>query len=114
MTLSGAGAAAPDAGGADGALTAADEAKVGELRRFVTDHGGSGTAVVSYIGRAGARIVVVASDGAFGDAVVSGVEAGVRVCEHAGIPVADEWDRELSAAIRPSAADRRRMAGTGR
>jgi len=34
--------------------------------------------------------------------------------ERAGIPVAAEWDRELSAAVRPSAADRRRMAGTGR
>ncbi len=95
-------------------LTAADEAKVNELRRFVAGHGGPGTAVISYIGRVGARIVVVAGDGAFGDAVVSGIEAGVRVCERAGIPVAEGWDRELSAAIAPSAADRRRMAGTGR
>ncbi len=107
---------APNAGasGADGALTAADEAKVGELRRFVADHGGAGTAVVSYIGRVGARIVVIGSDGAFGDAVVSGVEAGAKVCERGGIPVAEQWDRELSAAVRPSAADRRRMAGIGR
>jgi hypothetical protein len=104
-------AAAP---GEDGELTAADAAKVGELRRFVEQHGGSGTAVISYLGRVGARIVVVGADGAFGDAVVSGVEAGAKVCERAGIPVAGEWDRELSAALRPSAEDRRRMAGTGR
>ncbi len=108
---------APDAvtpSASDDGLSPADQAKVDELRRFVAGHGGQGTAVISYIGRIGARIVVVAGDGAFGDAVVSGVDAGAVVCERAGIPVADEWDRELSAAIRPSAADRRRMAGTGR
>ncbi len=102
------------AGNGDGELSSADTAKVGELRAFVARHGGGGTAVISYVGRVGARIVVVAGDGAFGDAVVSSVDAGTEVCRQAGIPVADEWDRELSAAIRPSADDRRRMAGTGR
>jgi len=70
--------------------------------------------VVSYLGRSGARVVVVAGDGAFGDAIVTGVEAGAAVCEQAGIAVADGWDRELSARITPSPADRARMAGTGR
>ncbi len=105
----------PDEGAAtDAALTGADTRKVGEWRAFVLAHGGTGTAVINYVGRVGARIVVVAADGAFGDAVVAGVHAGAAVCRRAGIPVADEWDRELSAAVRPSAQDRRRMAGTGR
>lgn len=101
--------AAPAAG-----LSDTDQAQVKRLRDFVAGHGGAGTAVVSYLGRVGARIVVVAEDGAFGDAVATGVEAGNTICERAGIPVADGWNRELSAKISPSAEDRKRMAGTGR
>jgi len=95
-------------------LSASDAASVKRLREFVAGHTGTGTAVINYLGRPGARIVVVADDGAFGDAVVSGVAAAAEVCRQAGIPVADDWDRELSAKIAPSPADRRRMAGTGR
>ena len=98
----------------ESALSPQDQEQVGRLRAFVTEHSGPTTAVISYLGRSGARIVVVAGDGAFGDAIVSGFEAGAAVCEQAGIPVADGWDRELSARITPSPADRERMAGTGR
>ena len=96
------------------ALSPHDQEQVGRLRAFVTEHTEPATAVITYMGRSGARIVVVAGDGAFGDAIVSGVEAGAVVCEEAGIPVADGWDRELSAQLTPSPADRERMAGTGR
>ena len=95
-------------------LTGTDAASVNRLRDFVAGHTGAGSAVINYLGRNGARIVVVADDGAFADAVVSGVVAAAEVCRQAGIPVADGWDRELSAKISPSPADRRRMAGTGR
>ena len=95
-------------------LSRSDALAVARLREFLAGHAGSGTAVINYLGRPGARIVVVADDGAFGDAVVSGVIAAAEVCRQAGIPVADGWDRELSAKISPSPADRRRMAGTGR
>ena len=95
-------------------LSSPDQQQIARLRGFVAAHRGKSTAVISYLGRSGARIVVVAGDGAFGDAIVSGVEAGAAVCEQAGIPVAEGWDRELSARLAPSAADRERMAGTGR
>jgi hypothetical protein len=95
-------------------LTGSDAAQVGRLRDFLAGHHGDGVAVISYLGRVGARIVVVADDGAYGDAVASGVEAARRICSQAGIPVADGWTRELSAKIAPSPEDRRRMAGTGR
>jgi hypothetical protein len=94
-------------------LSGTDAASVKRLRDFVAGHSG-GTAVINYLGRPGARIVVVADDGAYGDAVVSGVVAAAEVCRQAGIPVAEGWDRELWAKISPSPADRRRMAGTGR
>jgi len=95
-------------------LTGVDALSVKRLREFVAGHSGNGNAVINYLGRNGARIVVVADDGAYGDAVVSGVVAAAEVCRQAGIPVADGWDRELSAKISPSPADRQRMAGTGR
>ena len=63
-----------DAANAAG-LEGADAAAVGRLRDFMSAHHGPGVAVISYLGRVGARIVVVADDGAFGDAVASGVEA---------------------------------------
>ncbi|TKV60904.1 hypothetical protein FDO65_04370 [Nakamurella flava] len=85
------------------------------LRSFLDAHGGVGTAVVSSVGRRGARIVVVAeSDGAWADAVVASVPDAVAVCSAAGITVADHWTRELSGRVTVSDADRRRMAGTGR
>jgi hypothetical protein len=95
-------------------LTGSDADQVKRLSEFVAGHGGGGTAVINYLGRVGARIVVIADDGAFGDAVASGMTTAAQICEQAGIPVADGWNRELSAKIAPSPEDRRRMAGTGR
>lgn len=95
------------------ALSGSDTAQVGHLRNFLAGHGGKGVAVIAYLGRVGARIVVVADDGAFGDAVASSVAAATQICAEAGIPVADGWNRELSAKITPSMQDRLRMAGTG-
>ena len=107
--------AAGDSAAADSAaLTGSDAAQVAHLRNFLSGHTGSGTAVINYLGRVGARIVVIADDGAFGDAVASSERAAAEICAQAGIPVADGWNRDLSAKIQPSAEDRRRMAGTGR
>lgn len=95
-------------------LTRADREVAGRLGRFAARSGGAGAvAVVEYLGRSGARIVVVAADGSYGDAVVSGVTAAHAVCAAAGLLVV-QWDRALSARISPTPADRRRMAGTGR
>lgn len=95
-------------------LSDADARHAGRLRTFVAAHGGAGEAVVEPIGRVGVRIVVVAADGSYGDAVASSADTAAAICERAGIPVADGWTRELTAAVAPSPADRRRMAGTGR
>ena len=108
------GAAGPGDGGPAGALVGSDARQVAHLRDFVAAHGGQGVAVINYLGRVGARIVVVADDGAFGDAVASSVQVGAEICAQAGIPVADGWNRELSGRATPSPQDRQRMAGTGR
>ena len=83
------------------------------FRGFVAAHGGTGAAVVQYLGRPGFRIVVVAADGTFADAVVSDRPRADAVCAAAGVDVGD-WSRDLTSRITISATDRRRMAGTGR
>ncbi|MBM9466208.1 hypothetical protein [Nakamurella leprariae] len=83
------------------------------LTTFVRTHGDGCVAVVQPLGRPGARVVVVAPDGRWGDAVVSTQQVGEQLCERTGITV-QQWDRELSARLTPTPADRRRMAGTGR
>lgn len=95
-------------------LDAAQARHASRLRAFVAAHGGSAQAVVEPIGRVGVRIVVVAADGSYGDAVVASAETAAALCERAGIAVVDGWTRDLSASVSPSPADRRRMAGTGR
>jgi hypothetical protein len=83
------------------------------LRSFVGAHGGTGSATVQYLGRPGFRIVVVAADGVFADAVVSDRARADAVCAAAGVEITD-WNRELTSRITVSAGDRTRMAGTGR
>ncbi len=80
---------------------------------FLATHGGPGSAVVQYLGRPGFRVVVVAADGAFADAVVSDRRRADAVCSAAAIGVGN-WTRDLTSRITISAADRSRMAGSGR
>ena len=82
------------------------------LRTFLGVHGGArgATAVVSFLGRSGARVVVVAADGVFADAVVPSVELGEDLAAELGVEV-DGWNRDVVARIDLSEADRRAMAG---
>ena len=100
---------APDSSGSANSVRGIAE----RLSSFVEAHGGTGTAVINYLGRPGARIVVVAADGRFADAVVGDKDLAAAVCAAAGVPVGS-WDRETSARVTIAASDRRRMAGTGR
>lgn len=102
-----------DAGSDRGGLSQSDGDAVGRLRAFAADHGGDAVAVIENVGRVGARIIAIAPDRAFGDALVSSVEAARKVCVRAGFEVR-EWDRETTGALTLSRADRERMAGTGR
>lgn len=89
------------------------DAAVKRLRRFLDEHGAPGSATVDYLGRSGARLVMVAADGRFTDVVLVGMDAAQAVL--AGLDLTpSEWDRERSAALRVDPADRVRMAGSGR
>ncbi|MDQ1678180.1 MAG: hypothetical protein QOC93_3324 [Actinomycetota bacterium] len=90
----------------------APAALVSALKSFAAAHGGGGTAVVEYVGRERARVVVVGADGVWGDEVVVSVEIGRAAAEAAGLAVEDGWDRELTAAVVTTHEDRLRMAGS--
>lgn len=95
------------ADGSDTTLTserAADPALgglVAGLRSFAAGHGGA-KAVIEYVGRRGARIVLVGQDGAWGDQFAPDTKVARIACERAGIHVQNEWERELMELMRPS------------
>jgi hypothetical protein len=93
------------------ATVAAPAALVSALKSFAAAHGGSGTAVVEYVGRGRTRIVVVGADGVWGDEVVPDPETGKAAAESAGLTVKDAWDRELTAAVKTTQEERIRMGG---
>ena len=96
-------------------LTGSDAAQVERLREFVAGHGGRGTAVINYLGRVGARIVVVADDGAFGDAVASGVDGGrARSASRPGSRSRTAGTGSCRRRSHPARRTVARMAGTGR
>jgi hypothetical protein len=71
------------------------------LKAFAAAHGGA-TAVVEYVGRRGARIVLAGEDGAWGDHLVESTDSARSACERAGIRLQNEWERELNEQMRPS------------
>ncbi|WP_111765583.1 hypothetical protein [Nakamurella deserti] len=81
--------------------------------RALSDRHGEGSVALANMGSRGVRIVYVAGDGTWGDVVVPTVAAADQVCAEGGWPISG-WDTATTQRIAPSAADRRRMAGTGR
>ncbi|WP_020672729.1 hypothetical protein [Amycolatopsis nigrescens] len=79
-------------------------------RKFIERHGGTAKGVVENIGLAGARVVLVGADGALGDVVVSGVDAGNALVEQVGGLEAAEWDAETVNGTEIGVAHRHRMA----
>jgi hypothetical protein len=74
---------------------------VSGIKSFAVTHGGA-RAVIEYVGRRGARIVLVGEDGAWADQFAEGTDVARRACEKAGVEVENEWERELIEQMRPS------------
>ncbi|WP_434740902.1 hypothetical protein [Micromonospora sp. SH-82] len=94
--------------GSDTTLTAeqtavehAPNGVVASLRSFAAEHGGA-KAVIEYVGKRGARIVLVGSDGAWGDQFTDDTGVARQACATAGVPVENAWERELMDQMRPS------------
>jgi hypothetical protein len=71
------------------------------IKSFAGDHGGA-KAVIEYVGRRGARIVLVGEDGVWGDQFAEGTDIARRACAEAGVDVENAWERELIEQMRPS------------
>jgi hypothetical protein len=96
------------ADGSDTTLTAqpttpktAPSGLVDGLKSFATGHGGA-KAVIEYVGRRGARIVLVGEDGSWGDHFAEGTDVARAACAKAGVAVENQWERELIEQMRPS------------
>src|SRR6201991_2889271 len=80
--------------GSDTTLTAG-------IRTFAAGHGGA-KAGIEYVGKRGARIVLVGQDGEWSDQFADGTDIAREACESAGVEVEDEWERELLDQMPPS------------
>ncbi len=89
--------------GSDTTMTAvsANSGLVAGLKSFATGHGGA-TAVIEYVGRRGARIVLVGQDGTWGDHFADSTDTARAACAKAGVGVENEWERELVEQMKPS------------
>jgi hypothetical protein len=74
---------------------------VNDLKSFAGQHGGA-KAVIEYVGRRGARIVLVGEDGVWGDQMAEGTDVARQACEDAGVGIENAWERELIEQMRPS------------
>jgi hypothetical protein len=92
------------ADGSDTTLTLdrplADDLVAG-LKSFAGDHGGA-RAVIEYVGRRGARIVLVGEDGVWADQFAPATDVARSACVDAGVLVENAWERELIDQMRPS------------
>ncbi|WKU07406.1 hypothetical protein [Micromonospora sp. HUAS LYJ1] len=93
--------------GSDTTLTAEQTAGaaptgvVAGIRSFAAAHGGA-KAVIEYVGKRGARIVLVGTDGAWGDQFAEDTVTAREACAQAGVAVENAWERELMDQMRPS------------
>jgi hypothetical protein len=91
--------------GSDTTLTAGSSpvgnTLVSGIRSFAAGHGGA-KAVVEYVGKRGARIVLVGEDGEWTDQFADGTDVARRACAAAGVEVENEWERELMEQMRPA------------
>ncbi|MFD9794505.1 hypothetical protein ACFWXK_26570 [Streptomyces sp. NPDC059070] len=93
---------------------AKDERRAAKLARqignFAKEHGGA-EGQVAYLGQRGARIVLVGSDGGWGDLVAPSREIALSAVEKAGITVHDEFDGEFALKVKTGPYEWTRMAG---
>ncbi len=88
--------------------TAAKLAK--RIGAFAKEHGGA-DGHLAHIGQAGTRIVLVGTDGAWGDLVAPTHETARLAAEKAGLTLHEEFDGELAARVRTGPYEWTRMAG---
>ncbi|MFG3005450.1 hypothetical protein [Streptomyces calvus] len=81
-----------------------------QINGFAKAHGGA-EGHVAYIGRRGARIVLVGADGGWGDLVAPTHEIALKAVEKSGVTVHEDFDGEFAAKVRTGPYEWSRMAG---
>jgi hypothetical protein len=82
-----------------------------QISAFAKSHGGSAEGQLAHIGRGTTRIVLVGSDGGWGDLVAPQYSVAERAVALAGIKVHEDFDGELAARVRTGRYEWTRMAG---
>ncbi|MER7760878.1 hypothetical protein [Streptomyces sp. NPDC097619] len=77
---------------------------------FAKRHGGA-EGQLAYIGQAGTRIVLVGSDGGWGDLVAPTMDVAALAAEKAGLTLHEEFDGEFAAKVTTGPYEWNRMAG---
>lgn len=90
-----------DAFPGDAADAALPNGLVASLKSFATDHRDA-KAIIEYVGRRGARIVLVGGDGTWGDQFASSTDVARQACAAAGVPIENSWERELIEQMGPA------------
>ncbi|MCT2593840.1 hypothetical protein LHJ74_28700 [Streptomyces sp. N2-109] len=92
-----------------------DERRTARLTRriiaFTDAHEGPVEGQIAYLGQSGARIVMVAEDGTWGDLVARSKEIAEEAVERAGITVRESFDGPMADRVRTGPYEWSRMAG---
>lgn len=84
------------------------------LKKFATAHGGASTTHVEYVSSNATRVVIVGTDGRWGDQVLASEADATQAAAEAGLSLSDEWDRESTGSLRTGPAEWAKMAGRRR
>jgi hypothetical protein len=103
-----------DAANAAGASDKKQDRTAAKLARqigaFAKQHGGA-EGQLAHIGQAGTRIVLVGTDGGWGDLVAPSFAVAQLAAEKAGLTLHEEFDGEFAARVRTGPYEWTRMAG---
>lgn len=77
---------------------------------FAQQHGGA-EGQLAHTGQAGTRIVLVGTDGGWGDLVAPSFDTARLAAEKAGLTLHEEFDGEFAARVRTGPYEWTRMAG---
>ncbi|MEU9337492.1 hypothetical protein AB0D49_30755 [Streptomyces sp. NPDC048290] len=82
-----------------------------QIGAFARKHGGTAEGQVAYLGERGARIVLVAADGTWGDLVAPTYAVAEQAVARSGITVHASFDGEFAAKVTTGPYEWKRMAG---
>ncbi len=105
------GTAAPAAGSGTGKQARRVARLAKQINAFAASHGGGADGQISYLGRRGARIVLVGENGEWGDLVAPSRQIAEQAVTRAGITLHEKFDGAMAEKVRTGRYEWSRMAG---